>query len=230
MSAPPSKALLTVAGFLRDSPVVQARKASLAGEEVWLFRLKRLMRALLLPEYSKLHDVPPIENVQQAVPCFVQLVQARLVVPVDKLTTAQARAQGLAPKRDVPCVVPSTEAKVGSPDAYFVWAYSKPNPFTWIYSLLLVVGVFGVLLFPLWPRVMRVGVWYVSMTAMGLIGLLFATALVRLVLYVASAVVGKGFWLFPNLFEDVGFFESFVPLYAWEGQGKRRRKKLAKTT
>ncbi|KAJ2101225.1 Translocation protein S62 [Coemansia sp. RSA 922] len=26
----------------------------------------------------------------------------------------------------------------------------------------------------------------------------------------------QGLWIFPNLFEDVGFFESFVPLYAWE--------------
>ncbi|KAJ2561930.1 Translocation protein S62 [Coemansia sp. RSA 1836] len=30
------------------------------------------------------------------------------------------------------------------------------------------------------------------------------------------AAAPQGLWIFPNLFEDVGFFESFVPLYGWE--------------
>jgi len=36
--------------------------------------------------------------------------------------------------------------------------------------------------------------------------------------------VPPGIWLFPNLFEDVGFFESFVPLWAWQKVPKGKKK------
>ncbi|KAJ2682130.1 Translocation protein S62, partial [Coemansia spiralis] len=83
------------------------------------------------------------------------------------------------------------------------------------------IGVVAVVLagvmFPLWPSVLRNGTWYLSMLALGLLGLLFATAIVRLIIYLITMVAApQGLWIFPNLFEDVGFFESFVPLYAWE--------------
>ena len=32
------------------------------------------------------------------------------------------------------------------------------------------------------------------------------------------------FWLFPNLTEDVGFFESFVPVYDYTYTGKQKKK------
>ena len=64
---------------------------------------------------------------------------------------------------------------------------------------------------------MRRGVWYLSMGVLGLIGLFFALVVLRLIIYVTLIVTTKrGGWLYPNLLADVGFWESFVPLWAWD--------------
>jgi len=64
---------------------------------------------------------------------------------------------------------------------------------------------------------MRVGVWYLSMACLGLLGLFFAMAIFRLILFVITMFVAPpGLWLYPNLFEDVGFFDSFKPVWGWQ--------------
>lgn len=61
-------------------------------------------------------------------------------------------------------------------------------------------------MFPLWPYTLRLGVWYLSMAVLGLLGAFFAMAIFRLILYMVTLVVAKpGLWLFPRLFEDVSF-------------------------
>lgn len=88
------------------------------------------------------------------------------------------------------------------------------------------VGVILVLLlivmFPLWPPMLRLGVWYLSMGMLGLIGLFIVMSIFRLILFVITTVVASpGIWLYPNLFEDVGFFDSFRPLWAWHKVRKK---------
>ena len=74
-----------------------------------------------------------------------------------------------------------------------------------------------VVMFPLWPVTLRIGVWYLSMGFLGLIGLFFAMAIFRLILFCATVfTVPPGLWLYPNLFEDVGFFDSFRPVWGWQ--------------
>jgi hypothetical protein len=52
---------------------------------------------------------------------------------------------------------------------------------------------------------------------MGLLGLFFAMSIFRLILFcVTYFAVPPGLWLFPNLFEDVGFFDSFKPVWGWQ--------------
>jgi len=95
------------------------------------------------------------------------------------------------------------------------------------------VGVLIVLLaivmFPLWPPVMRLGVWYLSMGALGLLGLFFLMAIFRLILFCITYLVwSPGLWLYPNLFEDVGFFDSFRPVWAWHKVKKPKQQKKVK--
>ena len=74
-----------------------------------------------------------------------------------------------------------------------------------------------VVMFPLWPVTLRIGVWYLSMGFLGLIGLFFAMAIFRLILFCVTVfTVPPGLWLYPNLFEDVGFFDSFRPVWGWQ--------------
>ena len=54
------------------------------------------------------------------------------------------------------------------------------------------------------------------MGALGLLGLFFLMAIFRLILFcITYFALSPGLWLYPNLFEDVGFFDSFRPVWAW---------------
>ena len=56
-----------------------------------------------------------------------------------------------------------------------------------------------------------------SVGMMGLLGLFFAMSIFRLILFCVTVFAAPpGLWLFPNLFEDVGFFDSFKPLWGWQ--------------
>lgn len=101
-------------------------------------------------------------------------------------------------------------------ELYYTWFY---EPRTWKQTIMgfgVIVVLLIIVMFPLWPPMLRLGVWYLSMVMLGLIGLFFIMSIFRLILFVTTIVVASpGIWLYPNLFEDVGFFDSFKPLWAW---------------
>ena len=101
-------------------------------------------------------------------------------------------------------------------DYYYVWLYEGNQYLQKLYALVALVLVFAIVMFPLWPLRMRQGVWYISMALLGFVGLFFAMSIVRLFLFGLSIfLTPPGIWLFPNLFEDVGFFDSFRPIWGW---------------
>ncbi len=64
---------------------------------------------------------------------------------------------------------------------------------------------------------MRLGVYYLSLMAMGLLGALMGLGVIRWILwFLLTLVLGRGGWLFPNLFADVGILDSFKPLWEWD--------------
>ncbi len=104
-----------------------------------------------------------------------------------------------------------------SDDLHYVWLYEGPQWRTKLYALGALVVIMTVVMFPLWPVTLRIGVWYLSMGFLGLIGLFFAMAIFRLILFCVTVVsMPRGLWLYPNLFEDVGFFDSFRPVWGWQ--------------
>lgn len=98
----------------------------------------------------------------------------------------------------------------------YVWIYD-PIPMTyWIFGALVVIGAIVICLFPLWPPQLRTGVYYLSMTAAGFLVFLLALVVVRFILFCIIWICSGGkhhFWFLPNLTEDVGFIDSFKPLY-----------------
>ena len=91
-------------------------------------------------------------------------------------------------------------------DEYYAWFYDGPQWMNYLMGIGLVVCMFGGVLFPLWPPSLRLGVYYLSMGALGLLGLFFAIAIVRLIFYIITIIVASpGIWIFPKLFADVGF-------------------------
>ena len=103
-----------------------------------------------------------------------------------------------------------------APDLHYAMLYEGSQWRTKLYAAAALAGVFAVVLFPLWPFFLRRLVWQLSMGMLGLIGLFFIMAIFRLILFCATVfTVPPGLWLYPNLFEDVGFFDSFRPVWGW---------------
>ncbi|AOA64284.1 Sec63 complex subunit [Komagataella phaffii CBS 7435] len=221
-----------VAKFLRTHPLLKQRTGinSASGSKVDFFRYKRCIRALLSDSYAKKVSkskgtLPEIKDDSQAQAIFIQLIKAGMILPVDKLSTQQARAENLKPVKGTP-FVKVTQKAVLQGDKYFIWNFQPSNPLLALYSVLGVIAVFAVILFPLWPAFMRKGVWYLSTGLLGLIGLFFLLAIVRLIIFcITVLILPNALWIFPNLFEDVGFFESFQPLYGFSVPKEKSKKK-----
>ena len=70
----------------------------------------------------------------------------------------------------------------------------------------MVVIMLAGVMFPLWPIKLRIGAWYLSMGLFGLVGAFIVLAIVRLILWCITVLsMKRAIWIFPNLFEDVGF-------------------------
>eukprot|EP00118_Oscarella_pearsei_P000042 m.4050 g.4050 ORF g.4050 m.4050 type:complete len:317 (+) comp10148_c0_seq1:20-970(+) len=99
----------------------------------------------------------------------------------------------------------------------YVWNYNPTRPWTFAIGIIVVLGGLAASLFPLWPMQMRVGVWYLSTGLASLLGVFFAVALMRHVIFGGVWLITHGthvFWVLPNLTEDCGFWESFKPFYS----------------
>ncbi|KAF2897105.1 hypothetical protein ILUMI_09069 [Ignelater luminosus] len=106
-------------------------------------------------------------------------------------------------------------------DAY-VWIYDPIPFYYWIFGALVVLAAIGVCLFPLWPPQVRLGVYYLSVAAAVFLVFIILLAIFRLIVFCLVWLVTFGkhhIWILPNLTEDVGFFASFWPLYAYEYKG-----------
>ncbi|KAI8967960.1 translocation protein Sec62-domain-containing protein [Mycotypha africana] len=115
-------------------------------------------------------------------------------------------------------------------DGYYMWIWEGSKLKVYLGAIGLVAVILAAVLFPLWPNFLRLGVWYLSIAVLCLVGLFFGIAIVRLILYcITWPFLPRGFWLFPNLFEDVGIIESFIPLYGFDPvKEKAPAKKKAK--
>lgn len=97
------------------------------------------------------------------------------------------------------------------PDEYYAWFYEGSQWTTYAGGIAMVFVMLAGVMFPLWPPVMRLGVWYLSIAMLGLIGLFFAIAVFRLIFYIITIIVASpGIWIFPSLFADVGFVSLSV--------------------
>ena len=116
-------------------------------------------------------------------------------------------------------------------DGYYMWIYEGSQVKLYLYAALLVVTVLAAVLFPLWPESLRLGVWYLSVGVLGLLGVFFGIAIIRLILYIITIVIlPRGIWIFPNLFEDVGIIDSFIPFWAWDEPAAKKSGSSSSTT
>ena len=73
-----------------------------------------------------------------------------------------------------------------------------------------IVGVLALVLFPVWPYILKYVIWLISLYL-----LIFLVGLIvfRLVIYMICVVLGFNVWIFPNLLGETGVIESFKPVF-----------------
>ncbi len=92
--------------------------------------------------------------------------------------------------------------------------FTKQN-YSWIYKMLILIitGISITLYVPSWYRYFF---YYIRYPVFAFMGFLFISAIVRwIVFFFTLFLCTSQLWIWPNLFADCGFFESFVPLYEW---------------
>ncbi|KAF7360311.1 Translocation protein [Mycena venus] len=200
--APPD--LRKVAMFLRSGKAgIKVRVGALNGKRFDYFKGKSAIKALLSPAYAKQKGLPKITTEAEAVTVLSAVNAFAFFLRVQR--GAPSGSSSSSPK--VLQVIPEQKFIA---DEYYVWFFEGSQWTTYAGAVLMVGLMLG----------------GVIMGMLGLIGLFFAIAIVRLIFYIITIVVASpGIWIFPKLFADVGFVESFIPLWEWDLPKKKSKKK-----
>ncbi|KAK6428782.1 Translocation protein S62 [Oleoguttula sp. CCFEE 5521] len=237
---PPKPEGLAVAKFLR-SQNLKLRTCIFNDERKDMFKVKRAIRALESPAYEKARKkeplLPAVTDRVTAENTFKMLPISMLALRVSKIDPHEGHDHGKKKRVKGLWTVKIEPQQEANDDFYYVFLYQGAQWKTKLYALGALVLILALVFFPLWPYTLRLGVWWLSMGMLGLLGAFFGMAIVRLIIFIGSTFTHPpGWWLFPNLFEDVGFFDSFKPVGAWHEDEKtvklrkrdERRKKKAK--
>ncbi|KAI8913546.1 translocation protein Sec62-domain-containing protein [Gorgonomyces haynaldii] len=197
--------------YSKSESQLRIREGILNGKRADYFKGKHAVNALLREPYKK-KQRPSIPDRETGERYMSQLLTHGVIVRVHK-----------EPKQTQLQLV---NEQVFDPEGYYIWLY-QGSPLT---GILIAAGVllviFAGVLFPLWPPFMRQGGYYVSLLLMGFLGFLMALGVIRIVIWLGLKItIGRGGWLFPNLFADVGVIESFFPLWIWEDEPRKKKKK-----
>jgi len=218
--APPE--VRAVVQYLRSSKAcIKTRVGVLNGKRVDYFKGKAAVKALLLPAYAKVKGAPKVTSEEEATALLQKIIPSAFYLRVDRGGSTGGSG---SPKH-----LQLNQMQMFKPDDYFAWFYEGSQWTTYLGGIMMVAVILAGVMFPLWPPILRLGVWYLSMGLLGLIGLFFVIAIIRLIFYIITVVVTPpGIWIFPKLFADVGFVESFIPLWEWDLPKKKGKKKRSK--
>ncbi|KHN98166.1 protein translocation protein, Sec62 family protein [Metarhizium album ARSEF 1941] len=229
---PPNPKALALAHFLKGQDL-KHRTSILNGERKDMFRVKRALRALQTPAYEKARKknplLPEITDRASLENAFKLLPLSMLALRVSKIEPEEG-PNGKKPKRTKgQWNVRIEQQQDAGDDMYYVWLWEGSQVKRQLYAALALVLIFIIVLYPLWPLKLRLGVYYLSWGLLGLLGLFFLMAIFRVILFcVTYFAVPPGLWLYPNLWEDVSFMDSFRPVWAWHESAADKKKKKKK--
>jgi len=201
--------------FLRSSKSgTKHRTGVLNGKRVDYFKGKSALKALESPAYAALKTVPKVGSELEA----LTLMQTALPFAFFLRVERQPGATAAAAKN-----LTLSQQQAFAQDGYYAWFYEGPQWTTYVGGIGMVAVMLAGVMFPLWPPTLRLGVWYLSIGVLALIGVFFGIAILRLIFYIITVVVASpGIWVFPQLFADVGFIDSFIPFYEWDYPKKKK--------
>ena len=102
-------------------------------------------------------------------------------------------------------------------NAYYTWLPSFEGSKLWsrLGTALLMFCIIGCTLMPIWPLVLKKGIWYISVTILIVI---LSFCLVRTLLFTVCWAVGYEVWILPNIFDEskATFKEMYLPFIQYE--------------
>ncbi|CDZ96161.1 translocation protein [Phaffia rhodozyma] len=202
-----------VVNFLRSKNGVKSRNGLLNGKRTDYFKGKNAIKALLSPLYAKQKNVPKVTTEEEAVKLLHSIIPCAFFLRVNRSAEGSPRVIQINPQQAF------------SPDGseYYAWFYEGSQLWTMIAAFGMVACMLAAVLYPLWPYTMRLGVWYLSIGILMLLAAFFVLAIFRLIFYVITLVVARpGIWIFPRLFEDVSFMDSWTPVWGWDIPPKKK--------
>lgn len=210
------KPVLNAAKFLRDSSKssIKIFEGIMAERRVDVFKGAHAVQALLSPAYKKLKKAAPVHTKEDA----EALLQSMLDYGFFIRSTPMNGTKFLQPDL----------TRKWSEDGLYAWVMENSQFWTILGALGLLAVSFALVMFPLWPSSLRNIAWYVMMALVGFMVFLLVTSIVRLIVFgITYFTCPPGIWIFPNLFEDVSFIDSFIPLWDWHkvevpGEGKKK--------
>jgi len=205
----------------------------LNGKRVEYFKGSSAVKALQSPAYAKLKSAPKVPDEAEATKLLHQIIRFAFFLRIDRgesITLSSGGPAGSSQvKKTKAKLVQINQIQMFALEHHYVWLYEGSQWTTYLGGVIMVAIILAGVMFPLWPPIMRQGVSYLSMAVLGLVGLFFGIAILRLIFYIITMVVASpGIWIFPNLFADVGFVDSFIPAWDWDIK-KKKKKKSEKT-
>jgi translocation protein SEC62 len=162
------------------------------------------IKELLSPAYAKLKNAPKVTSEAEATALLSSTIRYAFFLRVDRGDTIML-ASGQSSKTKAKTLTVN-QMQMFESEMYFAWFYEGSQWTTYLGGAIMVFVLLAGVMFPLWPPMFRQGVSYLSMGVLGLIGLFFIIAILRLIFWLITiVVVPPGIWVFPQLFADVGF-------------------------
>lgn len=226
---PPKPEAIAVAKFLQ-SQNLKSRTCIFQEKRKDMFKVKRAIRALESDAYTAARKknpvLPEVKDRVTAENTFKLLPLSLLALRVSKFDPHEGHDHAKKKRVKGLWTVKVEQQQEARDEYHYVWLYEGPQWKNKLYAAGALILILAVVFFPVWPYHLRLGVWYLSMAMLGVLGLFFAMSIFRLILFLITMFTNPpGLWLYPNLFEDVGFFDSFRPGWAWHEDEKAAKKR-----
>uniref|UniRef100_T1GP09 Translocation protein SEC62 n=1 Tax=Megaselia scalaris TaxID=36166 RepID=T1GP09_MEGSC len=210
----PSKDEYKVAKWMKKN--IKTKKTKFLSHNVEYFSAGKTLDALMNSKKVQVHPDSKQKNVEKDLPKEDKSEKTKSDSEnVNVQSNEEPSKTKEKRKRKIRLDMHSEQVFVDGSEAY-VWIYDPIPIHYWIFGLILLLGAILICLFPLWPPLLRKGVYYLSVAAAGFLVFILALVVIRFIVFITiylGSLTKLHFWILPNLTEDVGFLASFWPLY-----------------
>eukprot|EP01135_Chromosphaera_perkinsii_P006069 Nk52_evm5s389 gene=Nk52_evmTU5s389 len=217
-----------VAQYVRQN--VATGEAIVEGKRVYYSPGKHILKTLLDSPYCtvKSKTSEPVTKKEEEIVATsraeaeeicLELLHTGLFMHVAAYPDNLKKKPSMKSQKAVPLAFGNDKISAWPLDVPFVWIIEPNSWFNFTLGLLILVVTAACCLMPLWPPMVILGVRYISIFLLGIIGLFFLFCLLRLLVFCVAWCCTGGklfFWVYPMLLEAEGFWDSFVPAYSVE--------------